>query len=103
MAFSWLSYAMVKLTIEADQKIYEWEYENPLSFEYEEGDRIIRGKEAKQSFERVIQSFNLAKKRITEEEIVHLEKEMMIHINRVVLRLYDRNFNHAVFVWEKET
>lgn len=91
------------MTLETETEIFEWEYENPESYEYEKGNRIVRGEEAKQSFERLLNHFDLTKKGITDEEIIMLEKEYGINIIRLVIEHFDRNFQHEVLVWLRKT
>src|SRR5690554_1447521 len=101
-AFSWYSHATLKITVETLDSIYEWEYENPNSFEYEAGDRIVRGNEAKESFERILHYFDLTSSSINTDTMKKLEEDMKIHILKVVVRRRDRNYKLQTWSWTKE-
>ncbi|MBU9721128.1 MULTISPECIES: hypothetical protein [Bacillaceae] len=98
----WNEYATFKITIEAEGIIYEWEYENPDSFEYEIENRIYRGIEAKESFEEILAILDLSKDTIVDEEISLLREKGLGDIERVEVRQRDRNLFLTTWLWSKE-
>lgn len=99
--FPWLQYAAVTITIEGNDSIFYWEYENPTNFKYEENSKVVRGDDAKQSFEHILTFFDLLEDSIHDDVIRNLEKELKISIERVVIKLTDRNLHREVLVWIK--
>ncbi|MCD8508676.1 MAG: hypothetical protein LRY73_01385 [Bacillus sp. (in: Bacteria)] len=99
-SFSWYDHASLKLTIETVETLYEWEYENPDSFEYEKGNEIIRGEEARKSFKEVLQFLILSKPRIDGETIERLERNGFPKITKVVIYSTDRNYSLKTWIWK---
>lgn len=100
-AHSWYEHAELKITIETATLIYEWEYENPHSFEYEKGNTIVRGEEAKASFEEILHNIDLNSPGIEDKTIQLLEKEKFGQIERMVVRRLDVNHCYQTWLWRK--
>ena len=101
-AFSWYEQTELKITIETDRMIYEWEYENPDEYEYEEGNTIWRGDVAKDSFENILSFLDLAKPDISQEVINSIEQKTGINdINRVVIYRVDAEKNFKTWHWNR--
>lgn len=99
-SFPWLEYESLKITIETGHILYEWEYENPSSFEFEKGDQIIRGEEAKKSFEQVLSIINISKPTISDEIIHQLEEtHSFSNIRKVVVYSTDRDGFLKTWLW----
>ncbi|MBU9712938.1 hypothetical protein [Evansella tamaricis] len=101
-AHSWYTHSYLKLTIETDEVFYEWEYENPNSFEFEKGNRIVRGEEAKESFENMLSKFDLSETTIDDEVVSLLEQEGLSHINRIVIHRLDFDNGYKTWLWNKK-
>lgn len=98
-AFSWYDHKELKVTIETEDMIYEWEYENPDSFEYEEGNTIVRSDKAKKSFESVISFIDLSKSIIDDDTIRVLENVGYENVTNVVVKRIDRDENKQSWIW----
>ncbi|MDQ0255030.1 hypothetical protein J2S74_002412 [Evansella vedderi] len=99
--FSWYSHKILKVTIVTEDIYYEWEYENPDSFEYEEGNTIVREQEAKESFKQILTYFDLTRDTITNEQISSLEKNGYESIVRAVVKRVDRNDHFQTWIWNR--
>ncbi|MFA9558737.1 hypothetical protein ACERII_15625 [Evansella sp. AB-rgal1] len=101
-AFSWYDHKELKVTIETEDIIYEWEYENPDSFEYEEGNTIVRAEKAKESFDSVLTFIDLNKSIIDDDTIFNLEESGYDNIKNVVVKRVDRNEYKQSWIWTRD-
>jgi hypothetical protein len=97
-SYPWLEDMTLDVKIETDTTIYEWEYENPNSFEYEEGSLIKRGEKAKDSFEHLLQVLDLTQSQITDDMVSELSKEFK-QIRRISARRVDGDHCLQTWVW----
>lgn len=85
--YKWLQDSSLKIRITTEDTLYEWEYENPNLFEYEAGSRILRGSEAKESFEQLLEVIDLSEPIISEETVdvvaEHYENPVRIDVKRI--------------------
>ncbi|WP_280769914.1 hypothetical protein [Salipaludibacillus daqingensis] len=72
--YDWLKDSMLKISIETEEEMYEWEFENPDEFEYEKGDMIWRGEKAKRSFEDILALIDLSEPELSETVINDVSK-----------------------------
>ena len=92
-----LNCAAFKITIVTKGQEIEWEYENPDEFEYEVGNKVMKGKRAKKEVERIYNVLQL-KENTDAEEIKHvLEKQGFDSIDKFVIRL--KYFNEELITW----
>ena len=100
--FNWNEHASLKISIKTEDTIYEWEYDNPKSFEFEKGDQIVRGKEAKLSFESVLQHVDLTTDRLEDRMVEKLEKDLRTTIDRIEIYRRDQVYYLQTWLWTKE-
>ncbi|ADU31480.1 hypothetical protein [Evansella cellulosilytica] len=99
--FSWYQHMTLKISLQSKDTYYEWEYENPTSFEYEYGDSIKRGEKAKQSFEAILNHLDLKQAKITDDQINQIEKMGYEEIERFVVRSVDKSGYTRTWIWKK--
>ncbi|SDZ54788.1 hypothetical protein SAMN05421736_116122 [Evansella caseinilytica] len=97
--FNWYEHSSLKITMETEQVLYEWEYENPASFEFEKGERIVRGEKAKASFEDILSHVDLAVDKIPDETIKRLEGNGYPPIKRLIIYRHDPGRRYQIWSW----
>ncbi|MCE7793351.1 hypothetical protein K8O68_13065 [Salipaludibacillus sp. CUR1] len=97
---TWYNHSSLKVTIETETKLYEWEYENPDEFEYEEGHTIWRGDQAKQSFEHLLTIIDLTKPVISDEAAEKLSSKYK-QIERITVRRIDSDNCIQTWFWNR--
>ncbi|MDG5786995.1 hypothetical protein QA612_05780 [Evansella sp. AB-P1] len=101
-AFSWYEQISLKITMKTEETLYEWEFENPNSFEFEKGDKIIRDVEAKESFESILHFIDLSEPTINDETIKILEQNGYPNINKIVINRLDYKQRNQTWIWKNE-
>jgi len=96
---NWYEQFSLKVTMETEELLYEWEYENPNSFEFEKGNEIIRGEEAKKSFDDILSVIDLTKPILGDETIEGLENMGYPPIQRLVVHRIDGENRYKVWSW----
>ncbi|RKL66721.1 hypothetical protein CR203_12840 [Salipaludibacillus neizhouensis] len=99
--YPWLQDETLKVTIVTDDILYEWEYENPDQFEYEEGNTIYRGDKAKKSFEEILQYIDLSEPELKERLIQQLS-DRYAGLNRITVKKKDMNQCLQTWLWDKK-
>ncbi len=102
-AFDWYENIEMKVTIWANDIEYEWEYENPDMFEYEKGNTIVKGEEAKVEYEKLLSHIDLSEPKLTNEQIHELEKLDLHGIERMEIHLLDGNHRYKTWVWKNQS
>ncbi|SES35753.1 hypothetical protein [Salipaludibacillus aurantiacus] len=97
---AWYEHSSLKVTIETETKLYEWEYENPDEFEYEEGHTIWRGDQAKQSFEHLLTIIDLTKPVISDHTAEKLSSKYE-QIERITVTRIDSDNCIQTWFWNK--
>ncbi|WP_078595044.1 hypothetical protein [Evansella clarkii] len=100
-SFDWQQYRTLKITFESEEKVFEWEYENPSSFEYEEENTIWRGETARKSFENILAHFDLNEAVITDETAAKFERMYFGPPERIVIHSVDGEDNARTWHWRK--
>jgi len=98
--YHWLQDSTLKVTVETKEIIYEWEFENPDLYEYEEGNLIWRGDQAKDSFEELLAMLDLSRPTLSEEAIKKITDNYE-HAERVTVKRVDLNHCMQTWVWNK--
>ncbi|WP_416151491.1 hypothetical protein ACM26V_11145 [Salipaludibacillus sp. HK11] len=96
--YNFLQDSSLKVTIETEEIIYEWEYENPDQFEYEEGDSIFRGEKAKDSFEKMLMMIDLTEPKISDEVANKVNNEYNM-LERITIKKIDADQYMQTWVW----
>lgn len=91
-----------KLTIIKDGIETEWEFINPNEFEVEQGNRVIKGKAAKQEVIKMYKLLNVSESIKVEEMVVKLKNNGYRDISRVDVRWKNNNEKLFTWVWEKQ-
>ena len=98
--YQWLQDSTLKVTIETEEMIYEWEFENPDLFEYEEGPFIWRGQKAKDSFEELLTILDLSQPKLSEDVIEEITDQYDL-ANRLTVKRVGLDHSMQTWVWNK--
>lgn len=98
--YHWLEDSTLKASIETEEIIYEWEFENPNLFEYEEGHLIWRGEKAKDSFEELLTVLDLSQPKFS-EELMEKINDRYKDVVRLTVKRVDIDQCTQTWVWNK--
>lgn len=98
--YHWLQDSTLKVTIETEEMIYEWEFENPGMFEYEEGHQIWRGEKAKDSFEELLTVLDLSEPDFS-EEVIEKINDRYKDVVRLTVKRVNLDYSMQTWVWNK--
>lgn len=99
--YSWLQDESLKVTIVTEDTLYEWEYENPDQYEYEVGNTIYRGEDAKNSFEEILQHVDLSEPKLKEETIQQLNN-IYPGFKRITMERKDMEQCFQTWLWDEK-
>ncbi|WP_026690659.1 hypothetical protein [Alteribacter aurantiacus] len=94
-----LAYSEVKVTLVADGTEYEWEYQNPHSYEFEKGSFVAKGEEAKEDVLNVFDALSLNKNADVEGMVKRLKELGYKDISSFRASLIDRDRCLYTWVW----
>ncbi|MBM7096448.1 hypothetical protein JSY36_11895 [Bacillus sp. H-16] len=97
----WLNNASLKVTVETEDTLYEWEYENPRDFEFERGSTIVRGDAARESFEEILTFLDLSRPTLSNEEVQKMAHKYG-NVKKVVIKRVDKDRCFQTWKWESE-
>lgn len=89
----------VRVTLVENEVEHEWEYDNPNRYEYEKGNVVIKGKEAKSEVTHLLQQLQLSEEKRKEDYAATL-KSMFPHLERFEIHWMTRNSER--FTWQMD-
>ncbi|MDV2885926.1 hypothetical protein RYX45_12120 [Alkalihalophilus pseudofirmus] len=90
-----------RVTITEQDVTYEYEFDNPDYYEYEEGDHVKRGAEAKQKVTRLVSLINLEEDAAIDAMVRELKK-MHPNVSKVDIRYMNEENKLYTWVWNNE-
>ncbi|WP_026671615.1 hypothetical protein [Alkalihalobacterium bogoriense] len=91
----------VRITVVEQDTVYEWEYDNPNKYEYEEGETVIRGEKAKVEVEKIISALKLKEDSDRDELLNRLKQHGFSQVTRMDIRLMNEKGELFTWVWEQ--
>ncbi|WP_096202690.1 hypothetical protein [Bacillus sp. FJAT-45350] len=91
----------VRIHIVENGTIYEWEFDNPDKYEFEKGNTIVRGNEAKEKVDEIIALIKL-KEDANVEDMVEKLLVKYPQLERFDARLMNGEGKLFTWIWEKE-
>ena len=91
----------IRITVIANQVVYEWEYDSPNKYEFEKGDKIVRGSEAQNEVERMVSLLALKEGADVAEMVKILKKNGFEEIERLDIRMMNGEGKLFTWVWDK--
>ncbi|WP_458412232.1 hypothetical protein ACNQFZ_15515 [Schinkia sp. CFF1] len=92
-----LNCAAFKITVLSNGLEMEWEFENPDEFEFEVGNKVMKGNKAKAEVEKMFHTLQLTKTTKVEEIKQVLEKQGFNNIDKFVVRL--KQIDEELLTW----
>ncbi|WP_078555483.1 hypothetical protein [Bacillus alkalicellulosilyticus] len=90
----------VRITIIDKGMTYEWEYDNPNKYEYEIGEKVVKGTDAKKEVIRMISLLKLNENAEVEDMLECVQKQYQ-DIERLDVRMMNAEGQLFTWVWEK--
>lgn len=91
-----------KVTIIENGIEYEWEYENPDDYEYEHGNTVEKGEQAKREVRGMFRYLNISPTAKVERMVERLKKDDHEHLERLDVRWINKNEKLYTWVWNKD-
>ncbi|WP_169823939.1 hypothetical protein [Bacillus marinisedimentorum] len=79
----------------------EWEFRNPEEYELEVGDKVMKGKTAKEAVEKMFSLLGISETASVEDMVSTLKKRDYKEIERLDVRWINKNGKLFTWVWEK--
>ncbi|TLS39115.1 hypothetical protein [Pseudalkalibacillus caeni] len=86
-----------KMSVVNNGKEHEWEYNSPVDYEYENGDRVIKDQRALKEIENLYQRLNINEMTKVEEVVSILQRDGFNQLERVEIRWI--NSEGRLFTW----
>ncbi|UOE93438.1 hypothetical protein [Alkalihalobacillus sp. LMS39] len=91
----------VRITVVEQDTVYEWEYDNPNKYEYEEGETVIRGEKAKEEVEKILSALKLKEDSERDELLSRLKQHGFSKVTRMDIRLMNEKGELFTWIWEQ--
>ncbi|WP_332634436.1 hypothetical protein [Halalkalibacter flavus] len=90
----------LRVTVVENDVIYEWEYDSPNHYEYEQGERVVKGAEAKEKVEEIVQELKLDEHADVDDLVKRLKNSSHPDIERLDIRYMNQDSKLFTWVWE---
>ncbi|MCM3715030.1 hypothetical protein M3202_13150 [Alkalihalobacillus oceani] len=90
-----------RLTIIENGIEHQWEYDSPNHYEFESGERVIKGEKAKEEVERVLEKINLDERATIEELVSRIQQSLYPKAESVDIRYMNGEGKLFTWVWHK--
>ncbi|MFC0473258.1 hypothetical protein ACFFHM_22840 [Halalkalibacter kiskunsagensis] len=90
----------VRITVVENGIEYEWEYDSPSHYEFEQGERVIKGAAAKEKVEQMVNDLKLDEEEEVEAFVSRLQKSSYPNIERLDIRYMNGEGKLYTWVWE---
>jgi hypothetical protein len=96
-----MSMFSIRITVVEDGIEYEWEYDSPNQYEFEQGEHVIKGAPAKEKMEQILQVLSLDEKEDVDQYVKRLKDSQYPNLDRVDIRYMNGEGDLYTWVWEK--
>lgn len=91
----------MRITIVADDVIHEWEYDSPDKYEYEKGEKVIKGEQGKKEVIKMVRALKLREDIQLEELLTNLKESTSFkEIERLDVRMINGDGKLFTWVWD---
>ncbi|MDT8859399.1 hypothetical protein N0O92_04070 [Alkalihalobacillus sp. MEB130] len=90
----------LRVTIVENGVEHEWEYDSPNHYEYEQGDRVVKGKEAKEKVEQIVDELQLHEKAEVNDLVKRLKSSAYPNMKKLDIRFMNGESKLFTWVWE---
>ncbi|WP_227936605.1 hypothetical protein [Alkalihalobacillus deserti] len=90
----------IRITVVENGVEYEWEYDSPSQYEYEQGERVIKGDEAKEKMENILRVLNLDEQEDVNHYVQRLKESQFPELDRIDIRFMNGEGKLYTWVWE---
>ncbi|GAE28094.1 hypothetical protein JCM9140_4288 [Halalkalibacter wakoensis JCM 9140] len=91
----------LRVTVVENGVEYEWEYDSPNHYEYEEGNQVIKGKEAKEKVEQMAGQLQLSEETEVKDLVERVKSSTHPNIERLDIRFMNGESKLFTWVWEE--
>ncbi|WP_017726586.1 hypothetical protein [Halalkalibacterium ligniniphilum] len=92
----------VRITVEAENTIYEWEYDSPNRYEYEKGETVLKDERAKAEVINLVRMIGLGEQAKVEEMVNRLKKDRFPSMERFEARFINEEGKLFTWVWKAD-
>lgn len=90
-----------RLTIIENGTEHQWEYDSPNHYEFESGERVIKGEEAKEEVERVLKKINFDERATIKDLVSRIQQSLYPKVESVDIRYMNGEGKLFTWVWHK--
>lgn len=90
----------IRITVVDNGVEYEWEYDNPNQYEYEQGERVIKGAKAKEEMEKILRVLQLDEQEDVTNYVKRLKESQFKELDRIDIRFMNGEGKLFTWVWE---
>ncbi|WP_088103817.1 hypothetical protein [Halalkalibacter urbisdiaboli] len=89
------------ITVHENNIEYEWEYDSPSDYQYTEGNQVIKGEEAKQKVEKMVEHLDFSEGSEVEQMVKVLKERYFPNLERLDIRYMNGDSKLYTWVWEE--
>ncbi|GAE34133.1 hypothetical protein JCM9157_1174 [Halalkalibacter akibai JCM 9157] len=97
-----MSVFSLRITVVEQGTEYEWEYDSPNKYEYEQGERVIKGDLAKDKMEHILEVLQFDENENVSSFVERLKQSDYPNLERVDIRYMDSDSRLHTWVWNKD-
>lgn len=90
----------IRITVIEDAIEYEWEYDSPNQYEFEYGERVIKGDKAKKKVEEMVHILKLNEQADVDDLVKRVQDSLHPNVERLDIRYMNGEGKLYTWVWE---
>lgn len=92
----------IRITVVENGVEYEWEYDSPSQYEFEQGERVIKGTKAKEELEKILRILQLDEKEDVNNYVTRLKDSEFPELDRIDIRFMNGEGELYTWVWNSQ-
>ncbi|MFC0557930.1 hypothetical protein [Halalkalibacter alkalisediminis] len=90
----------IRITVIEKGIEYEWEYDSPSQYEFEKGDRVMKGPQAKEEMEKILRVLQLDEQEDVNNYVKRLKESHFPELDRIDIRFMNGEGELYTWVWD---
>ncbi len=91
-----------RMTLVENGTEYQWEYDSPNAYEFEYGERVIKGEEAKKKVEEMFQILKLTEEEKVDDLVKRVKDSSYPNMERLDIRYMNGEGKLYTWVWQDQ-
>ncbi|ARK31715.1 hypothetical protein [Halalkalibacter krulwichiae] len=95
-----MSLFSIRITVVEKGIEYQWEFDSPSQYEFEHGNHVVKGKEAKKKMEQVLDILKLDEQEDVTNYVKRLKESQYPNLERIDIRFMNGEGKLFTWVWQ---